>query len=405
MTVPAPAERLSAGAARRIALAAQGFAEARPAGPAGTRQVARMLDRLGVLQIDSVNVLARAHYLPLQARLGAYPMALLDRLAYRPRRRLFEYWGHEASLLPIDTQPLFRWRMARAAAGGEGHQRRAAYRREHGAYIDRVADEVRRRGPLAASELSECGKATGPWWGWSDGKRALEWLFWAGIVTTRARRNFERVYDLTERVIPAEVLALPTPAPEEAQRRLLLRAARAMGIATERDLRDYFRLAGGETRARLAELVEEGALVPVAVEGWEQPAYLDPDARRPRRVAARALLSPFDSLIWERTRTERLFGFHYRIAFYTPAEKRTHGYYVMPFLLGDRLVARIDLKADRAGGRLLALAAHGEAGADPAAVAPALAAELHAMAGWLGLGDVRPGRRGDLMPGLRRALG
>ncbi|WP_374443669.1 winged helix-turn-helix domain-containing protein [Stella sp.] len=395
-------ERFSAAEARRIALAAQGFAEARPAGAVDARHVRRVLERVGVFQIDSVNVLVRSHYLPLHARLGGYATALLDRLAYDRRRTLFEYWGHEASLMPLALQPLMRWRMERAWRGQGLYGGLARFGQERADYVRRVLAEVADRGPLTAGELSDGSRGEGGWWGWSDGKQALEFLFWAGRVTTASRRHFERVYDLPERVLPRDVLAAETPPEAEAQRRLLRLSARALGIATERDLRDYFRLPVVDTRERLAELVEAGELRPVAVEGWERPAFLDPSARLPRRIAAAALLSPFDSLIWERDRTLRLFGFHYRLAFYTPAERRTHGYYVLPFLMGDRLVGRVDLKADRAGRRLLVLAAHAEPGADPAAIAPALHGELAGLARWLGLDDVAVAPQGDLAPALLR---
>jgi hypothetical protein len=276
----------------------------------------------------------------------------------------------------------------------------ARFAAERRGYVDAVLAEVRERGPLSASGLSEAGRGTGSWWGWSDGKRALEFLFWAGLVTTAGRRSFERLYDLPERVHPPEIAAAPTPAPDEAQRRLLLAAARALGVATERDLRDYYRLEVADTRARLAELVEAGALVPLRVEGWAHPGYALPDARVPRRTEASALLSPFDSLVWERDRTERLFGFSYRLEIYTPADKRIHGYYVLPFLHGDRLTARVDLKADRQGCRLLVQAAHAEPGVDAPAVAAALAGELRAMAEWLGLEAVAVVPRGDLAPAL-----
>ncbi|BBK40024.1 hypothetical protein STVA_00440 [Allostella vacuolata] len=364
-----------------------------------------MLDRVGLLQIDSVNVLVRSHYLPLHARLGGYPTGLLDRLAYDRKRSLFEYWGHEASLMPLALQPLMRWRMERAWRGEGLYGGLARFGLEKADYVRRVLDEITDRGPLAAGELSDGSRGEGGWWGWSDGKRALEFLFWAGRVTTAGRRHFERIYDLPERVLPAAVLAAETPAVDAAQRDLLRISATALGVATERDLRDYFRLPVADARARLEELVEAGELLPVAVEGWEKPGFLHREARLPRQIRAAALLSPFDSLIWERDRTERLFDFHYRLAFYTPAERRTHGYYVLPFLLGDRLVARVDLKADRAGSRLLVLAAHGEASIDPAMVAPALHAELGSLAGWLGLGSVSIAPQGELAPALARMQG
>jgi uncharacterized protein YcaQ len=384
---------LSAVLARRIALAAQGFGVPRPVGPVGALQVNRAVRRLGLLQIDSVNVLTRAHYLPLFSRLGGYDSFLLDRLAYDGKRRsLFEFWGHEASLLPAATQPLWRWRMARAARGEDVGRKFVQFRRYRHKFIKEVRAEIADRGPLAASDLTRGGRGNGAWWGWSDGKHALEWLFFTGEVTTATRRgNFERVYDLTERVLPAQLLATPTPAAEDAQRELLRISARALGVATETDLRDYFRLGVEDTRQRLRELVDGGELLPVTVEGWRHPAYLDPKARLPRCIEARALLAPFDPLVWERARTERLFGFHYRIGIYTPAHLRVHGYYVLPFLLGDRLVARVDLKADRATRRLLVRAGHVEDGIDPAALAAPLREELHLMAAWLGLDEIEFG--------------
>jgi uncharacterized protein YcaQ len=386
-----------------VALAAQGFADPRPQGPVDGWALRRVLDRVGLLQIDSVNVLARAHYLPLFSRLGPYPVELLERAAWRAPRRLFEYWGHEASLLPVALQPLLRWRMDRAAHEAWGGVRRI--QRDRPELVARVLEEVRARGPVAASDVlaEERPRRTGPWWDWSDVKRAFEWLFWSGQVTSARRRGFERLYDLPERVLPAAVVATPTPVTEDAQRELVRIAARALGVAAERDLRDYFRLPVAEARARIAELVEEGALLPVTVAGDRAPAYLDPAARVPRRVDARALVGPFDSLVWERARAERLFGFRYRIEIYVPAPKRVHGYYVLPFLLGDRLVARVDLKAHRAAGVLRVQAAWAEEHAPPE-TAGELAEELEEMAGWLGLDGVRVERRGDLAPALAAAL-
>jgi uncharacterized protein len=393
-------QRLSAHAARRIALAAQGFATPRPQGATNLGHVRRAIDRLGLLQIDSVNVLARAHYLPLFSRLGNYDSDHLDTLAWgaASRRGLFEFWAHEASLLPLAKHPLWRWRMARAAsADGEGKNKLHEFRREKKRFIDDVRRQIAERGPLAASDLDRGTGKTGPWWGWSDAKFAMEWLFFAGEVTTATRRGaFERVYDLTERVLPAEVLSLPTPAADEAQRELLRISARALGIATESDLRDYFRLGVADTKARLAELVEAGELVPVQVEGWKKSGYLAKDAHRPHNIETRALLAPFDPLIWERERTHRLFDFHYRIEIYTPVAKRKHGYYVLPFLLGDRLLARVDLKADRPASRLLVHAAHLEPGASARLVAGPLREELALMASWLGLEQVSLPRAGVL---------
>ena len=385
-------ERLSAAEARRVALAAQGFAEGRPPRPDG-RALRRVLKQVGLLQIDSVNVLARGHYLTLFGRLGPYPLELVDKAAWYAPRRLFEYWGHEASLLPVATQPLLRWRMQRAHDDAWGSMRRVAQERPD--LVERVLSEVAERGPMAASEMEEEGPRRGePWWSWSDTKRAFEFLFWSGLITSARRRNFERLYDLPERVLPRAVVSAPTPPTDEAQRQLVRIAARSLGVAAERDLRDYFRLPLAETRERVAELVEAGELLGVEVEGWSTPGYLWHEATVPRKVDGRALIGPFDSLIWERSRVERVFGFRYRIEIYVPAPKRVHGYYVLPFLLGDRLVGRVDLKADRAAGELRVRAAHAEPDA-PAETATALIDELRSMAGWLGLERVRIERRGN----------
>ncbi|TFV54482.1 winged helix-turn-helix domain-containing protein [Geodermatophilus sp. DF01-2] len=392
-------DRLPAALARRIALAAQGFTDPRPAGAVDTRQLRRMASRLAVLQIDSVNVLSRSHYLPAFSRLGSYPREALDDLAGR-RRELFEYWAHEASLLPVRLHPYLRWRMAAAEEHAWGSMVRI--QRERPGYVREVLERVREAGPLKASDLAEPRPdRPGSMWNWHAGKVALEWLFYSGVITTRGRTaGFERVYDLTERVLPAAVLQAPTPEPADAVRELVRTAARALGVATERDLRDYFRLRPPAARAAVAELVESGELLPVAVDGWGAPAWLHPEARRPRWIRTRALLSPFDSLVWERPRVERIFGFRYRLEIYTPAAQRVHGYYVLPFLLGDRLVARVDLKADRQAGVLRVQSAFAEPGVDRAEVASALADELALMAGWMLLEAVVVEERGDLAPEL-----
>lgn len=405
--MPASTADLSLKEARRIALAAQGLAVRRKSlkRPDG-RHIDQVFDRLNVLQIDSVNVLERSHYLPLFSRLGPYRKDLLHEAAYGPahRRRLFEYWGHEASLLPVAYQPLFRWRMDRAARfegiwGGV-----ARFAREQGPRIERIHAEIVDRGPLGVSDLSDDDKRTSPWWGWKDTKIALEWLFWTGRVTAAGRRNFERLYDIPERVFPAEVLNQKTPDEADAQRQLLRIAAGALGVATEKDLRDYFRLPTAASKARVAELTEAGDLIPVSVDGWTHQAYLDPGYSLPARATGRALLSPFDNLIWERSRTERLFDFRFRLEIYVPAPKRVHGYYVLPFLMGDRPVARVDLKANRQSGTLEVKAAHAEPDTDRGQVAEALAAELRALADWQGLAATTCRRRGDLAQALRQAI-
>ncbi len=401
---PEPVAEFSPAQVRRIAVAASGLAEGRPSGRVDRRHLRRVLDHVGLLQIDSVNVLVRAHYLPLFSRLGPYPMPLLDAAAGGRHRELFEYWGHEASLLPLASQPLMRWRMARAAEQYATWGGPARLARERPEFIAATLAEVEARGPVRAGDLEEEGAARGgSWWGWREAKLALEWLFWTGAVTTADRRGFERRYDLPERVLPAAVLDAPTPAPADAQRELVRFGAAALGVAVESDLRDYFRLGVAEARARVGELVESGELLPVAVRGWRRPAYLWHQARVPARVTARALLAPFDPLVWERARTERIFGFRYRVEIYVPAPQRVHGYYVLPFLLRDRLVARVDLKADRAGGALLVQAGYGEPGAPPE-TARELAAELALMAGWLGLERVTVRPRGDLAAALSAAV-
>jgi uncharacterized protein len=386
-------EKLSLAEARRIALAAQGFGGPRPERVTAARWL-RTIDRLSLHQIDSVNVLVRAHYLPAFSRLGPYDRSLIDTAAWgsRKKRRLFEYWAHEASLLPLALHPLLRWRMARADRGEVGWKGLRLFAGERRAEAQALLDRIRDEGPGAASDFDEERGRSG-WWEWSDAKQALEWLFWAGRITTATRRgSFERVYDLTERVIPAEILALPTPHEKEAQRVLIERAAHALGVATTQELRDYFRLGPGDARQAIDMLIEAGVLEPVEVPGWAHLSYLHRAARRPRRISARALLAPFDPLVWERSRTLRLFDFHYRIEIYTPAEKRQHGYYVLPFLLGDRLVARLDLKADRQAGRLLVHAVHLEPHA-PADAMDAIGEELASLADWLGLAEVsRPAK-------------
>jgi len=391
-------EKISLAMARRIALGAQGFNDPRPGGIPDRRHLARVLSRTGLLQIDSVSAVVRAHYMPLYSRLGPYPLTLLDNAAVTRKRAVFEYWAHEASFLPVETYPLMRWRMQRAEQGGEMYLGLAKWGRERREMIDEIYAQVAERGPIAASDI-EGHKGNGGWWGWSEAKHAFEWLFWAGRITTAYRRGFERYYDLPERVLPQAVLDLPVPSVEDAHRELLRISARAHGIATYGDLRDYFRLAPGDTKDRIEELVETGELLPVQVESWDKAAYLHKDARIPRRIEARALLAPFDPVVFERTRTEKLFNFRYRIEIYTPAEKRQYGYYVLPFLLGDRIVARVDLRADRPTSVLRVHAAYAEAGAPPETTAR-LFEELKQMQAWLGLEAIEVTPSGDLGPAL-----
>jgi uncharacterized protein YcaQ len=394
-------DNLSAAQARRIALAAQGFggAPVTPS-PRAFRQTAR---RLGVIQIDSVNVVTRTHYLPPFSRLGDYPRDLLETEAWGKKRSLFEYWGHEASLLPVESQPLFRWRMAAAEAGEGIWGSIARFGHEKSDYVDGILTEIEKRRGVTGGDFSDGPRGAPGWWSWSDGKRALEWLFWTGRITTLTRRGFERVYDLPERALPRAVIEAPTPSPEDAQRELIRISARAMGVATATDLRDYFRLPLAESRARIQELVEADELIPVTVQGWNRPAFLDPAARKPRRIEAAALLSPFDNLIWFRERTERLFGVRIRLEIYTPAHKREHGYYVLPLLQNEAITARVDLKSDRKGGALLVQAAWREPDAD-AETPRILAEQLRTMAGWLGLERVEVAGRGDLAAALNDTL-
>lgn len=398
-------DSLSLRQARRIALAAQGFLDPRPAGAVTVRHLRRVLGRTAMLQVDSVNVLQRAHYLPLFSRLGAYPTALVDRGLARPPRELFEYWGHEASLLPVELHPYLRWRMAQAAERFWGGVFRVAQERPE--LVAWVRSEIRDRGPATAAEIEQdVPRRKDNWgWNWSDTKRVIEWLFYTGEVTA-ARRNgtFARVYDLTERVLPAAVLGATTPTDADAMRELVRRSAAALGVAAEVELRDYFRLPVQGARRAVAELVEAGELRPVAVEGWKPRAYLHHSASIPRQVRASTFVSPFDPLIWERSRTERLFDFRYRIEIYTPPEKRIHGYYVLPFLHGDAFVARLDLKADRKAGVLRVPGAWREPGPPAGEVAPAVARGLLDLAAWLGLDSVARPERGDLANDLAAAL-
>ena len=377
--------------ARRLALAAQGFDGRLSPASVQPSRLNRLIERLGVLQIDSVNALVRSHYLPLFSRLGHYNRDLLDQAAWSQgrRRTLFEYWGHEASLLPVAMYPLMRWRMARAARGEGIYQQLARFGQEQQDVIHRVLQAVRDQGAIGAGSLSTRQEKAGPWGDWSAEKHALEWLFAAGEVTVAGRRGFERLYDLPERVLPDSVLRQPLPDEAQAQRALLIHAAEALGVATEKDLRDYFRLSPADSRERLAELEEAGELLRCQVEDWKQPAWCRPTVKIPRKVAASALLSPFDSLVWERSRTERLFDFRYRLEIYTPVHKRVYGYYVLPFLHNERIAARVDLRAERALGQLAVHAVHEEeAGLDEEGML-ALATNLRRMANWLGLERVQ----------------
>jgi len=413
---------LSLTEARRLAVASQGFGK-RPSKPSVTH-LRKLASQLHAFQIDSVNVLARAHYVPAFARLGPYPMDALDSLAYA-RRELFEYWGHAACLMPISVYPLVRYRMLKHC-----EQTQIYMRSKRGKYMASVYDELAERGPLTAAELSNPGKRTGSWWGWwrtGNGKATLEHLYDAGLVAIAGRRGFERVYDIAARVIPRTALEAPAPPREEAMKGLICLAAKAYGVGTASDLSGYFEIDGWRDRLPpgplwerpsgpsgrratpivqrlLPELVEDGRLVAVRVEGWKESAYLHPDARIPGPVDARAMVTPFDSLMWDRRRTARLFGMRYTIEMYVPPAKRTYGYYVCPFLLGDTLVARCDLKADRARKVLMVQGAFLEPGQIARRVIPDLIAELRLLQAWLALDGIEVSGRGNLGAMFSRSI-
>ena len=394
----------TAAQARRTAIAAQRLAS-RPrdgAAPLNLGHLRRLMDAVGLLQIDSVNVLARAHYLPVFSRLGPYPTELLDRAAWPAKssdRVLYESWAHVASLVPVQVEPLLRWKRFK-------HE---AWLDHHPSLVSDVLDLLRERGPMSAGQIEKELQAPGPgrtgWWEWSDTKRTCEHLLITGALGVAYRRAFERHYDLIENVVPATVLAQPTPTERDAKRALVALAARHHGVGTAADLADYYRLKVGETKTALTDLVEDGVVRQVRVEGWRDLGYLYPDVAAPRAVHGQALLCPFDPLIFDRARTERLFGVRYRIGIYTPAAQREHGYYVFLLLIGDRIGARLDLKSDRSGGRLLVQSAWSEPGVDPGTAAPAAAQELNRMASWLGLPAIAVADRGDLAGAVRGAVG
>jgi uncharacterized protein YcaQ len=400
--------RLTADQARRVAVAAQGFTEPRPAGAVTRAHLRRLISRIQVLQLDSVSVAVRAHYAPLFSRLGPYDRDVLDRSAWthtaRSPRLLVEYWAHEAALMAVDDWPLLRWRMREYTHGRWGTE----IVRNNGKLADDIVAAVAELGPATSGQIeahleSEPRGRKGPWWDRSDTKWVAEALFASGVLTTATRVGFARHYDLTERVLPPEVVARHVD-DDEAVRELVLRAATALGVSTETDIRDYFRLGAKQAKPAIAELVSAGELEPVDVDGWSAPAYLRAGQTVPRRDRGTALLCPFDPLVFFRPRVERLFDFHYRIEIYTPAPKRQFGYYVWPFLLDGRLVGRVDLKAERTRDALHVVGAFAEPGQDLARVAGALATELETMASWLSLADVTVGERGDLVGALRSQL-
>lgn len=397
---PTPSNSLSNEEARRIALAAQCFATPRNGTNPTLDDLRRVIDHVGLVQIDTVNVLSRAHYMPYYSRLGPYDNQLADDLSYE-HRELYEYWGHAATFVPMKLYPVLRHRMER--------QRRGKWLRqieeEHPGFLKQVFAEVKERGPISVSDLDDGGDRTGPWWGLSKGKLALEWHFDRGTIGVHSRKKFTRYYDVPERFIPDQHLNAPALSEDDANRQMLLLSARHHGIGTAADLADYYRIKMPKARPILNELAASGELEVVSVDGWDMPAYKLPETDVPsQHTQGHSLISPFDSLIWFRDRTERMFGMRYRIEIYVPEKKREYGYYVFPFLMDEELVARVDLKADRHNGKLLVQSAHLEDGRNPVAVSAALADELATMARWLGLGRIVIGRKGDLVSDLRKAV-
>ena len=384
-------DSLSIADARRIALAAQGFDTARPKTKATQRHVDALIARLGVIQIDSVNVLVRSQELPLFARLGIHDRNAIPKAT--EAQKLFEYWGHEAAHLPVELHPLFRWKMDAARTGKVTHWGLTSFYEENKAFVKRTLKHVTTNGPTTSRELSTRTEKKGTWWDWDEAKVALEYLFLTGQLMSRGRgSDFARIYDTPERVLPQRVIDAPTPIEHDARKQLLVRSAIAQGVATVSDLADYYRQKLATVKPLIAELVEEGELREVAVDGWTEKAFVHRNAKLPKQLHATALLSPFDSLVWCRPRNERLFNFHYRIEIYTPKEKRKFGYYVLPFMMDGEMVGRVDLKADRANSALLAYSVHTEKGVKRSSINDVLNAELHAMATWLQLDQVQIGR-------------
>ena len=403
MIVPRNSDQLSLVESRRIALAAQGFASPRPTAAVTQRHIAGVLGNIGVIQIDSVNVLVRSQELPLFARLGSHKRTAIAEAT--KRGKIFEYWAHEAAHIPVELHPLFRWKMEAARRGDSTHWGLSRFYTANKVFVEGIYRRVVSDGPISSRELSVRKVQKGTWWDWDEAKTALEYLFWTGRVMSRARGNdFSRIYDIPERVLPESILAVATPSEHDARKALVARSGASMGIATASDLADYFRQKLTVIRPLIKELVEEGDLREVHVEGWKEVAYLDSTARLPKSIETCALLSPFDSLVWCRPRNERLFNFHYRIEIYTPQHKRIYGYYVLPFMLNGEVVGRVDLKADRVNSTLLVHGAFAEAGIAPAKIVNSLADELLLMAAWLDLTDVIVARRGNLSAALRSAM-
>jgi uncharacterized protein len=383
-------------AARRIALGAQGFASARPSGRVDTRHFRRVMNNLGLVQLDSVNVCIRTHYMPFYSRIGPYDRDRLDDWLNDGAEH-FEYWAHEAAVLPVDRYPLWRWKMDETRPW----RRAQALIDAHPGLLDAVLAQVEEAGPLTVSDLDAPNHRNEAWWGYGPGKVALEVLFAEGKLAALRTDNFMRHYDVPQRMIPRAHLDADPPPREVAYRELLRSGVRHHGIGTAHDIADYFRLHVPTARPILEAMADRGEIEQVSVPGWRGPVYLDPDTTRPRSITGATLLSPFDPVVWYRERAERLFGFRYRIEIYVPEDKRVHGYYVLPFMLDGRLVARVDLKADRREGKLLVRSAFVEDDEDPVGVSDALAGELLRFASWLGLEEIRVGRRGNLVSSLR----
>jgi uncharacterized protein YcaQ len=388
-------DTLSIADARALALAAQGFDTPRPTNKATQRHVNSLISRLGVIQIDSVNVLVRSQELPLFSRLGNHDRNAIPKAT--ESQKIFEYWGHEAAHLPVEIHPLFRWKMEAARLGKARHWGLTSFYDDNRAFVKRMLKHVETNGPTTAREFSTRTEKRGAdkktWWDWDESKTALEYLFLTGQLMSRGRgTDFARIYDTPERVLPQQVLDAPTPTEHDARKQLLVRSAITQGVATAGDLADYYRQKPAAVKPLIAELVEEGELRAVTVEGWTEKAFMHRSAKLPKQLHATALLSPFDSLVWCRPRNERLFDFHYRIEIYTPKEKRKFGYYVLPFMMEGQMVGRVDLKADRANSKLLVHSLHTEKGVKRSAVNDALNNELRAMASWLGLDKVAKSR-------------
>jgi uncharacterized protein len=398
-------QSLSIADARNLALAAQGFDGSPKPQQSNWPEMESLFRRIHLLQIDSVNVLTRSHYLPVFARLGHYSASVLDAQTLTPgKRHCFECWAHEASLVPNQLHPLMRWRFNRARKFDGIYKSMDEFGRTQKTFLRQTLKHIEKTGPIRSSEVPGAGESKGGWWGWSKGKLALETLFDQGLITAHGRERFERIYDVTERVIPSDILSLPSPREADGFHELIVLSAHALGVATEADLRDYFRLPIAEGRKAVADAVSSGALETVDVEGWKQKTYVPRGSTVPTTAGGNALLSPFDPIVWNRDRAERLFDFHYRIELYTPQTKRKFGYYVLPFLQGEKLSGRLCLKSDREAGVLLVNEAHIEDGNDQGETASTMAVELKRMAAWLGLKSVRVGRKGKLATTLRAAL-